>query len=82
MIVYPEYMVSLFCSHGILRYQIERLLAEIEIVCEFMHCLSSSESKNKISASVAVDVEDVRQSRQGDSDAYQRLIERHQAYIG
>ena len=82
MIVYPEYMVSLFCSHGILRYQIERLLAEIEIVCEFMHCLSSSESKNKIPASVAVDVEDVRQSRQGDSDAYQRLIERHQAYIG
>ena len=47
-----------------------------------MHCLSSSESKNKIPASVAVDVEDVRQSRQGDSDAYQRLIERHQAYIG
>ena len=80
MILYPEYMVSLFISHGILRYQIERLFSEI--VCEFMHCLSSSESKNKIPASVAVDVEDVRQSRQGDSDAYQRLIERHQAYIG
>ena len=31
---------------------------------------------------LAVDMEDIRQSRNGDSDAYRRLIERYQHHIG
>ena len=27
------------------------------------------------------DIEDVRQSREGDSDAYRRLVERHQGHV-
>lgn len=30
---------------------------------------------------VAADAEDIRQAKQGDSDAYRRLIERHQAHV-
>lgn len=31
---------------------------------------------------IAADLEDIRRSGQGDSDAYRRLIERHQEYVG
>lgn len=80
MMIYPEYMVTSICSYETLNFQIERLFAEI--VCELIHCLSSPMYLGKKTpTSAAVDLEDVRQSRQGDSDAYQRLIERHQAYI-
>ena len=80
MMVYAEYMVFSICSYGDFSYQVERLVAEL--VCELTHCLSSSQSKKEIPTSAAADVEDVQQGRQGDSDAYQRLIERHQEHVG
>ena len=51
-------------------------------VCEFMHCLSTLHSKDKTSKSAAADLEDIRQSRHGDSEAYRRLIEQHQEHVG
>ncbi|MHC4643295.1 MAG: RNA polymerase sigma factor [Planctomycetota bacterium] len=44
--------------------------------------LSTSENREDATVHVAMDIEDVRQSRQGDPEAYRRLIERHQEYIG
>lgn len=41
-----------------------------------------SESRNDGSAVCAEDLEDARQSCQGDSEAYRRLIERHQEQVG
>ena len=79
MLIYPEHMITSICSYGTLSFHVDRLISEL--VCELMHCLSSSQSKKEIPTSAA-DVEDVQQSRQGDSDAYQRLIERHQEHVG
>jgi len=39
-----------------------------------------ADAKN-VALSVAVDLEDIRQSRNGDSEAYRRLIERYQEHI-
>ena len=79
MMVYPEHMVFSICSYEALSFQVEKSFAEL--VCAFMQCLSTLQSR-KIPTSVAADLEDVRLSRQGDSQAYRRLIERHQKHIG
>jgi len=44
--------------------------------------LSPSESRNVAAVPLAVDLEDIRQIRDGDSEAYRRLIERYQRQIG
>jgi RNA polymerase sigma-70 factor (ECF subfamily) len=63
-----------------LRLQVEELLAEL--VSRATESLSTSENKEDTTVHVAKGVEDVRQSLQGDPEAYRRLIKRHQEYIG
>jgi RNA polymerase sigma-70 factor (ECF subfamily) len=53
-----------------------------ELVRWATESLSTSENREDATVHVAMGVEDVRQSLQGDSEAYRRLIERHQEYIG
>ncbi|MHC4692092.1 MAG: RNA polymerase sigma factor [Planctomycetota bacterium] len=44
--------------------------------------LSTSENREDAAVHVAMGVDDVHRSLQGDPEAYRRLIERHQEYIG
>lgn len=63
-----------------LRLQVEGLLAEL--VRRATESLSTSENREDATVHVAMSFEDIRQSLQGDPEAYRRLIERHQEYIG
>ena len=62
------------------RLPVEGLLAEL--VRWATESLSTSENREDTTVHVVMGVEDVRQSLQGDPEAYRRLIERHQEYIG
>jgi len=42
---------------------------------------SASEDREKASTIDTAELEDIRRSQQGDSDAYRRLIERHQGHV-
>ena len=61
-------------------FQANELIAEL--VQMFMDSLSGCTNSKKEESSLAEDLADVRQSRNGNSDAYRRLIERHQAHVG
>ncbi len=80
MVVYPQYIVFPISPGTALRLQVEGLLAEL--VRRATESLSTSENREDATVHVAMGVEDVRQSLQGDPEAYRRLIERHQEYIG
>lgn len=80
MVVYPQYIVYPISPGKALRLQVEGLLAEL--VRRATESLSTSENREDATVHVAMGVEDVRQSLQGDPEAYRRLIERHQEYIG
>lgn len=80
MVVYPQYIVYPISPGKALRLQVERLLAEL--VRRATESLSTSENREDTTVHVAMGVEDVRQSLQGDPEAYRRLIKRHQEYIG
>lgn len=80
MVVYPLHMVFSISPGKALSLQVERLLAELTRWAT--ESLSTSENREDATVHIAMGVEDVRQSRRGDSEAYRRLIERHQEYIG
>jgi RNA polymerase sigma-70 factor (ECF subfamily) len=80
MVVYLQYIVFSISPGKALRLQVEGLLAEL--VSRATESLSTSENREDATVHVAMGVEDVRQSLQGDPEAYRRLIERHQEYIG
>ena len=80
MVVYPQYIVYPISPGKALRLQVEVLLAEL--VRRATESLSTSENREDATVHVAMGVEDVHQSLQGDPEAYRRLIERHQEYIG
>ena len=61
-------------------FHLEMLLAKM--VSAIAELPSISEGRNKTLASAAADLEDIRQSCQGDPEAYRRLIERHQEHVG
>jgi RNA polymerase sigma-70 factor (ECF subfamily) len=71
LVIYPEPTISL---------QAVRLLSEL--VHAVAEPLSTPVKSRNIPVSLAVDSEDIRQSRNGDSEAYRRLIERYQRQIG
>jgi len=80
MVLYPQYIVFSISPAKALRLQVEGLWAEL--VRRAAESLSTSENREDATVHVAMGVEDVRQSLQGDPEAYRRLIERHQEYIG
>ncbi len=69
--IYPEPMISL---------QAVRLLSEL--VNAVIDPKLSPVKSRIIAFPLDVDLEDIRQSRNGDSEAYRRLIERYQRHIG
>lgn len=71
LVIYPEPTISL---------QALRLLSELVRAAAELS-LSPAKSGN-VTVPLAVDLEDIRQSREGDSEAYRRLIERYQCQIG
>jgi len=80
MAVYFGDMVICTCGSKTLALQLERLWAGP--VCGLADRLSASENSRKTPLSTVTDLQDVRQSRNGDPEAYRRLIERHQAHVG
>lgn len=80
MVPYPTHLAVPIRLCGTLSFQVEMLLAKM--VCAIAELPSISESRNKTLASATADLEDVRQSCQGDPEAYRRLIARHQEHIG
>jgi RNA polymerase sigma-70 factor (ECF subfamily) len=52
-----------------------------ELVRGLADSASGAENREKANRPVAAELEDVRQSRRGDSDAYARLIERYQKQV-
>lgn len=79
MVVYPLHMALLICPGKILSIQMERLLAGL--VRTVTDSAAVPQSREEVIRPTAVDLEDVRQSRRGDSDAYRRLIEQHQKHV-
>ena len=80
MAVYPLYMALSIYTGRILSLQTGRLLGELVHVVTDL--LSVGQGREEAVGFAAEELEDVRQSRRGDSDAYRRLIERHQERIG
>jgi RNA polymerase sigma-70 factor (ECF subfamily) len=58
----------------------------ISLRIALVHALASSafvtEDHREVDTLDAAELEDIRRSRRGDSDAYRRLIERHQEHVG
>jgi RNA polymerase sigma-70 factor (ECF subfamily) len=61
---------------------IERVLAGIVRVAAQAVQVRSQQAADEKLESHQLELEDVRRSRNGDSDAYRRLIERHQDHVG
>jgi RNA polymerase sigma-70 factor (ECF subfamily) len=80
MVLYPAHIVVSTKVGGTLGSQLEMLLAKM--VCLIAEVAPISESRNKTLAPATADLEDIWQARQGDNEAYRRLIERHQEHIG
>jgi RNA polymerase sigma factor (sigma-70 family) len=80
MVIYPEHTLVPTFSGKSLKCQVERLFAEL--VYGVMDCTIVLESRKKTNTSATADFADVRQSCQGDPEAYRRLIERHQEHVG
>jgi len=72
-------MIFLIFHGRILSLRLEKLLAEL--VCAADGSLLSSEAGSRTAVPASVDIEDIRQSRRGDPDAYGRLVERHQEHV-
>ncbi len=78
MVAYPSYMAISVISGRIGGIGLERFLAELaRCVVDSVSLIEDSRGDSPDAA----EFEDVRQSRQGDSDAYRRLIERHQEHV-
>ena len=80
MVVYSAHIALLASAERTVVLQGGVLIAEL--VCRFMELYRESEYDERSGGSFELDMEDVRQSRRGDSDAYRRLVERHQNYAG
>jgi len=79
MYSYPSNMVLSILPGRIVSLRAERLL--VELVYSLMDSEFAAEDRQKTNASLAAEREDVRLSRQGDSDAYTRLIKQHQSHV-
>jgi len=60
--------------------QVEQFVAEIFYMV--MDSVSESLNNTKSKSFIAEEYKDIRASRKGDSEAYKRLIERYQIYVG
>jgi len=77
---YPINTAFAICPELTIGLQAAQLLGEL--VRAITEPLSAPAKSRNIAVPLAVDLEDIRQSRNGDSEAYRRLIERYQRHIG
>ena len=80
MVVYPAHMVFSTSPGRTLSTQAQRLWSDL--VRGVAELLPEAESIKETCVPDAAEIEDIRKSRQGDSDAFRRLIEHHQGHIG
>ena len=79
MLSYPSNMVLSILPGRNVNLPVGRLL--VELVYRLMDSELVAEDRQQTNASLAAELEDVRLSRRGDSDAYTRLIKQHQPYV-
>jgi RNA polymerase sigma-70 factor (ECF subfamily) len=79
MLSYPSNMVLSILPGRNVNFPAGRLL--VELVYRLMDSELVAEDRQQTNASLAAELEDVRLSRRGDSDAYTRLIKQHQPYV-
>ena len=77
--MYSANMVLTLGAKRSLSLQANELLWRL--ACRFMDSITAQDRTIVLSNAFAEDLEDVRQSLGGDSDAYRRLVERHQKYV-
>jgi RNA polymerase sigma-70 factor (ECF subfamily) len=79
MLSYPSHMVLSILPGRTISLRAERLL--VELFYSLMDTELVAEDRQQTNASYAAELEDIRLSRQGDSDAYTRLIKQHQSHV-
>lgn len=79
MAAYPSYMVLSVLPGRVARLWAEKFWAELVLAAT--DSLSLVEGRKEMDTLDATELEDIRQSRRGDADAYRRLIEQHQEYV-
>ena len=79
MLSYPSNIVLPTLPSRSVSFRAERFL--VDFIYSLMDSEFVAEDRQQTNASLAAEIEDIRLSRQGDSDAYSRLIKEHQSYI-
>jgi RNA polymerase sigma-70 factor (ECF subfamily) len=79
MVAYSSNMIRWMLPDWAAGFRVEQWLAPL--VCGFADSAVGTQQRDQSSATAVAEIEDVRQSRQGDSDAYRRLVERNQEYV-
>lgn len=79
MAAYPSCMVLSFLPGQVACLRAEEFLAELARAAS--DCLSLAEDRKEADTLDATELEDIRRSRQGDDEAYRRLIEKHQKHV-
>lgn len=79
MVAYSSNMIRWMLPDRVAGVRVEQWLSPL--VYGFADSACGAQHRELASATVAVELENVRQSRQGDSDAYRRLIERNQEHV-
>jgi len=75
MVAYPLRM-------GLLLLPERMISLRVALVRAVTNSVFVTKDRRKADTLDAAELEDIRRSRQGDSDAYRRLIERHQEHVG
>lgn len=79
MIAYPIYMASKIRPHWLAALQTGELFDDrLARLADLLHCMDVAQEKP---TEPFAEIEDIRQSCKGDSDAYRRLVERHQDHV-
>ena len=79
MLSYPSHMVLSHLLGRNVSLRAEWFL--FELIYSLMDSELVAEDRQQTNASLTAELEDVRLSRQGDSDAYTRLIKQHQSHV-
>ncbi len=80
MFVYSSHMIFSIPSRKVAF--IRAVSFVVDLVRRFADASVIADDNQEADQTFAAELEDVRQSRRGDSDAYRRLIERHQEHVG
>ena len=79
MAAYPSCMVLSVLPGRVARLWAEKFWAELVLAAA--DSLSLAEGRKEADTLDTTELEDIRQSRQGDAEAYRRLVEQHQKHV-